>query len=51
MEDDLKLLKVEYLSNHWPDLPQILNFSSGDQTEIKNTWNEDDIELKKTSKY
>ena len=27
MEDDLKILKVEYLSNHWSDLPQILNLS------------------------
>ena len=25
MEDDLTILKVEYLSNHWWDLPQILN--------------------------
>jgi hypothetical protein len=32
MEDDLKLLKDEYLSNHWSDLPQILNLSSWDQT-------------------
>ena len=35
IEDDLKILKVEFLSNHWSDLPQILNFSSGDQTKIK----------------
>ena len=34
MEDDLKILKVEYLSNHWSDLSQILNLSSGDQTKI-----------------
>ena len=27
MEDDLKRLKVEYLSNHWSDLPQVLNLS------------------------
>ena len=27
MEDDLKILKVEYLSNHSSDPPQILNFS------------------------
>ena len=33
MEDDLKILKVEYLSNHWSDLPQILNLSLGDQTQ------------------
>ena len=36
MEDDLKILKVEYLSNHWSDLPQIFNLSLGDQTKIKN---------------
>jgi hypothetical protein len=44
MEDDLKILKVEYLSNHWLDLPQISNLSLGDQTKIKNTWNEDDLQ-------
>ena len=32
MEDDLKILKVEYLSNHWPDLSQILNLSIGNWT-------------------
>ena len=26
MEDNLKILKVEYLSNHWLDIPQILNY-------------------------
>ena len=36
IEDDLKILKVEYLSNHWSDWPQILNLSLGDQTKIKN---------------
>ena len=36
MEDDLKILKVENLSNHWPDFPQILNLSLGDQTKMKN---------------
>ena len=30
MEDDLKILKVEYLSNHWLDFPQILNLSLED---------------------
>ena len=34
-DDDLKIFKVEYLSNHWSDLPQILNLRSGDQTKIK----------------
>ena len=27
MEDDLNILKVEYLSNHWSNLTQILNLS------------------------
>jgi hypothetical protein len=35
MEDNLKMLKVEYLSNHSSDPPQILNLRSGDQTKIK----------------
>ena len=43
MEDDLKVLKVEYLSNHWSDLLQILNLSWDDQTKIKQAWNEDDL--------
>ena len=43
MEEDLKILKVEYLSNHSSDTPQILNLSSGDQTKIKNAWNEDNL--------
>ena len=62
MEDDLKILKVEYLSNHWLDLPQILNLSSGDQTKSKNELikmfsngrrplMEDDLQWKTTSKY
>jgi hypothetical protein len=43
MEDHLKILKVEYLSNHWSYLSQILDLSSGDQTKIKNAWKEDDL--------
>jgi hypothetical protein len=35
MEDDLKMLKVEYFSNHSSDAPQILNLRSGDQTKIE----------------
>ena len=31
MEDNFKILKVEYLSNHWPDLSQTLNLSIGDR--------------------
>ena len=42
-EDNLKILKEEYVSIPWLDLPQILNLHSGDQTKIKNTWNEDDL--------
>ena len=41
MEEDLKILKVEYISNRWSDPPQILDLSSGDQTKMKNAWNED----------
>ena len=51
MEDDLKILKVDYLSNHWSELPQILRLSSEDQTQIKKAWNKDDLQLKMTSKY
>jgi hypothetical protein len=36
MEDDLKILKMEYFSNHWSDLPQIFNLSLEDQTKIEN---------------
>ena len=35
MEDNLKILIVEYLSNHWSDLAQILNLSLCDQTKIE----------------
>ena len=43
MEDDLNIIKDEYLNNHWLDLSQMLNLSSGDQTYIRNAWNEDFI--------
>ena len=45
MEDNLKILKVKYISNHWPDLSQILNLSSGDPTKIKNPQKEDDLKI------
>ena len=48
LEEDLKILKVEYLNIHWSDLLQILNLSFGDQTKIKNA---DDLQWKTTSKY
>ena len=47
MEEDLKILNVECLSNHWSDLPQILNSISGDQTKTKNTWNKDYLKILK----
>jgi hypothetical protein len=50
-EDYIKILNVKYLRNHGPDLPQILNLSSGNQIKIKNAWNEDNLHWKKTSKY
>ena len=33
-EEYLKILKVEYLSNHWPVVS--INLSLGDQTKIRN---------------
>ena len=44
MEEDLKILKVEYLCNRWYDFPYILNLSLGDKTKIKNAWNEEDLQ-------
>ena len=38
MEDDLKIWKVEYLSNHWSDRTQILNLSYWDETRVQ-IWN------------
>ena len=38
MEGDLKILKVRYLRNHWLNLPQILNLSSGTQKRLKWRW-------------
>ena len=35
MEDDLKISKVENLSNHWSDLPQIVNLNLEDQTKFE----------------
>jgi hypothetical protein len=51
MEDNLKISRVEYLSNHSSNLSQILNLSLGDKTKIKSAWNEDDLNWKTTSKY
>ena len=34
LEDDFKISKVEYLSNHWFEHTQILNLNFGDQTKL-----------------
>ena len=36
LEDDLKVLQVEYIRNHWSDHPQIWNLSLGNVTKIKD---------------
>ena len=51
MEDDLKILKVEYLSNHLLDNSQILNLSLVDQTIFYKSFKWDNIQWKTTSKY
>ena len=51
MEDDLKILKVEYIRNQLSDLTKISNWGSGDQIRIWNAWNEDHLKWKTTSKY
>ena len=51
MEDDLKILKVEYLSNPRSDLTQILNLGSEEQTKIQNDFNEDNLQRKTTLNY
>ena len=47
MEEDLKIFQVEYLSNHWLDLAQILNLSLGEKTKIKKARNEDDLQWRR----
>ena len=39
MEDDLKILKVEYLSNRILDPAQILNLDLGDQSKVFKYFN------------
>ena len=46
MEDDLKILKVEYLSYHLLDLPHILNLRLMDQPKFKIDVNEDNLYIK-----
>ena len=51
MKEDLKILNMEYLSNHQLDLPQIVNLSLGDQTKFEIAQNEDDLQCKTTSTF
>ena len=48
MEDDLKTLEVQYLSNHWLDHTQIYNLVFGDQTKLNKCFKKT---TKKNSKY
>jgi hypothetical protein len=51
MEDNLKILNVEHISNHWSDLIQILNLRERDKTKVyrslkfKTTPTEDDLKM------
>ena len=51
MEDDLKILKAEYLSNDLMDLTQVLNFSLDYQIIFYNSLKWRLEEWKMTSKY
>ena len=46
MEDDFKILKVDYLSNHYSDFSEIWNLGSGDQTKINNRGHTIEVDLK-----
>jgi hypothetical protein len=56
MEDYIKILKVEYLSDRLLDTTQILNLSSDDQIilykffKFRQPPSEDDLQLNRTSK-
>jgi hypothetical protein len=49
MENDLKVLKVEYLSNHLMDHTQMFNLSLDGQTIFTNPSNEDALQWERTS--
>ena len=51
MEDDLKILKVKYFRNHFLDHTQISNLSLDCQPIFYKSSNEDNLQLKTTSKY
>ena len=50
MEDDLKITKVEYLSNHLLD-PNFRLKIRLPKIKCTNPWYEDDLQLKMSSKY
>jgi hypothetical protein len=56
-EENLKIQKVEYFTDHWSDLTQIWNFSYWDQTRVHKgmKWRgppmEDDLQRKMIVKY
>ena len=51
MEDDLKILNIEYLSNHWSDLIQMLNDPNGRQPQnIKSRISYPNFKLKTKDK-
>ena len=43
MEDDLKILKVEYLSNHWSDLLKFETYDLRTKQKLKIAFNEEDL--------
>jgi hypothetical protein len=45
MEDDLKILKVQYLNNHLLDLPQLLNIRLRTISKLKITVNEESLSM------
>ena len=51
MEDDLKILKVEYLSSYWLDPTQSRNISLWTKLNFKEISIEDNLKRKMTSKY
>ena len=44
-----QISKVRYLSNYWPDLPQILYLGYVTKANFANVFNEDDLQWKTTS--
>ena len=57
MEDNLKIYKVEYISNHWSDLTQILDLSLGYKTKLykcfksRRPQTEDDLKVEYLRNY